>query len=68
MRAITEREREVLALVAQGQRNRDIAEALGCTPTTIKNHIAHILAKLDCHTRTQAAAVWWKAETSGQRL
>jgi DNA-binding NarL/FixJ family response regulator len=44
---LTEREREVLKLVAEGKRNREIGEALFITEKTVKNHISSILAKLD---------------------
>ncbi|WP_203335739.1 response regulator transcription factor [Nocardioides limicola] len=44
---LTEREREVLALVAQGRSNRAIAEAFRLTDKTVETHIGRILAKLD---------------------
>jgi DNA-binding CsgD family transcriptional regulator len=43
---LTAREREVLALVAQGLTDRAIAEHLWLTPKTVETHIRHILAKL----------------------
>jgi DNA-binding NarL/FixJ family response regulator len=53
---LTEREREVLELVAQGKTNKEIAEALVITTNTVKRHLKAIFAKLDIHTRSSAAA------------
>jgi len=55
--ALTDREREVLALLAQGHTNRQIAEALTITPNTVKKHVDHVLQKLDVSTRAAAAAI-----------
>lgn len=52
---LTEREEAVLREVAQGRTNREIASALGIAEKTVSVHVSHILAKLDCRTRTQAA-------------
>jgi DNA-binding CsgD family transcriptional regulator len=52
---LTTREQEVLMEVAQGRTNREIAEALGIAEKTVGVHVSHILAKLGCKTRTQAA-------------
>jgi DNA-binding CsgD family transcriptional regulator/tetratricopeptide (TPR) repeat protein len=54
---LTAREREVLALVAQGLSNREIAGQLFISPKTASVHVSNILAKLDVTTRVQAAAV-----------
>jgi DNA-binding NarL/FixJ family response regulator len=52
---LTEREREVLSLVARGQANKQIAVALDISERTARTHVSNILAKLDLHSRTQAA-------------
>jgi DNA-binding NarL/FixJ family response regulator len=54
---LSPREREVLALVADGLSNPHIAVQLGLSEHTIKRHVANILLKLDLPTRTAAAAV-----------
>ena len=57
MDPLSEREREVLVLVAQGQSNREIAESLVLAEGTVKNHVSNILAKLQAENRTQAADI-----------
>ena len=52
--ALTQRETEVLRLMAQGLGNKGIAAALGISAHTAKYHVAQVLAKLDAHTRTEA--------------
>jgi len=54
---LTTREREVLALVATGRTNRQIAAELFITEKTAGHHVSSILAKLNVHGRTEAAAV-----------
>ncbi len=51
---LTEREREILSLIAQGASNRQVAERLYVTEGTIKNHMSSILSKLGVRDRTQA--------------
>jgi len=53
---LTEREREVLGLVASGATNCAIARRLFISPKTASVHVSHILAKLGAETRTEAAA------------
>jgi DNA-binding NarL/FixJ family response regulator len=52
---LTRRELEVLALVVEGKRNKEIAETLCITVSVVETHIRHIFQKLDVSTRTQAA-------------
>ena len=54
--SLTERELEVLRLVAAGLSNRQIAEQLVVSLGTTKSHIHHIFGKLDVSSRTEAAA------------
>ncbi len=54
--ALTEREREVLELLAQGLTNKEIAEKLVITTNTVKRHLKAIFEKLDVHTRSAATA------------
>lgn len=55
--AITPREREILALIAAGRANKEIAASLGISEDTVKRHVSHILEKLDVSDRAQATAV-----------
>jgi DNA-binding NarL/FixJ family response regulator len=52
---LTERELEVVRLLAKGRSNREIAAALFLAEGTVKNHVTNVLAKLDARDRTQAA-------------
>jgi DNA-binding NarL/FixJ family response regulator len=54
---LTAREREVLALLADGRTNREIGETLFMAEKTASVHVSRILAKLDVRSRTEAAAV-----------
>ncbi len=59
MRAIqrlTPREAEVLAWVAQGHTNKQVAAILGTSPHTVRTQLEHVFEKLDVHTRTGAVA------------
>jgi DNA-binding NarL/FixJ family response regulator len=54
---LTSREREVLCLIAAGRSNKEIAEQLCVAEGTARNHISHILSRLNLRDRTQAAIV-----------
>jgi DNA-binding NarL/FixJ family response regulator len=58
---LTERENEILRLVAAGLTNADIAERLVISPLTAKTHVGRILAKLDCHDRAQLVALAYES-------
>jgi NarL family two-component system response regulator LiaR len=53
---LTERERDVLALMIEGLNNSQIAERLFVSPSTIKSHVSNILTKMGVTTRTEAVA------------
>ncbi len=52
---LTDREREILALIAQGENNAAIARRLYLSPKTVRNHVSNIFSKLQVADRTQAA-------------
>ena len=62
--ALTGREREVLAELAQGRSNREIARALHVSEKTVKAHVSSVLAKLGVQDRTQAALLAVRHEQS----
>jgi DNA-binding NarL/FixJ family response regulator len=52
---LTDRERDVLGLIAAGKRNSEIAGALGLSDKTVRNHVSNVLLKLQVPDRTAAA-------------
>ena len=52
---LSEREMEILALITTGASNKEIADQLYIAEGTVKNHVTHILGKLEVRDRTQAA-------------
>ncbi len=58
--ALTDREREVLSLVARGMSNREIGTELFITPKTASVHVSNILGKLGAASRTEAAAIAYR--------
>jgi DNA-binding NarL/FixJ family response regulator len=60
--ALTGREREVLAEIALGRSNREIARALSVSEKTVKTHVSSVLAKLGVQDRTQAALLAVRAQ------
>lgn len=58
--SLSDREREVLRLVARGLSNSEIADTLFIAEGTVKNHVTHIYAKLDLRTRAEAVAWAWQ--------
>ena len=57
LKALTEQERRILALVAEGLTNREIAQRMYLSEKTIKNYVSSMLAKLGLERRTQAAVL-----------
>jgi DNA-binding NarL/FixJ family response regulator len=53
---LSPRQREVLTLLANGIRVREIAARLGLSQTTVRNHIRIVLRRLDCHSQLEAVA------------
>jgi DNA-binding NarL/FixJ family response regulator len=66
---LTERERDILLLVARGLSNQEIAGRLVISPLTAKSHVRNILRKLDCHDRAGLVALAYEAGliTPGER-
>lgn len=58
MEALSEREIEVIKLLASGLTNPEIAKELFITKDTVGTHVSHILSKLGAKTRSQAVAIW----------
>ncbi|GAA1072989.1 MULTISPECIES: response regulator transcription factor [Kitasatospora] len=67
MPALTDREREILALIGEGLTNRQIGERLYLAEKTVKNHISRLLAKLGVERRVQAAVIATQALASHDR-
>jgi DNA-binding CsgD family transcriptional regulator len=63
---LTDREREVLALIAVGRSNREIAEALFISVKTASVHVSNILAKMEVGSRVEAAALAYRLGAAGQ--
>ncbi len=67
---LTDRERQVLRLVAEGYTNEEIAGRLCISIFTVQNHVQNILRKLNARNRTQAGAIYfqrghlWEEENS----
>jgi two-component system, NarL family, response regulator DevR len=57
LRNLTEQERRILALIAEGLTNRDIAQRMYLSEKTVKNYVSSLLAKLGLERRTQAAVL-----------
>ena len=57
---LSQREREVLGLIAEGLSNQQIAERLAIGEKTVKTHVSNVLSKLDLSDRTQVAVYAWR--------
>lgn len=58
LKTLTEREREILRLLADGESNKGIARQLGISNDTVKQHVRHILTKLNLTSRVEAAVLY----------
>lgn len=58
---LTDREREVLVLIARGRSNGEIAQELGVSPSTVKNHVTSLFGKIEVRDRAQAVIVAYEA-------
>ena len=64
---LSDREAEVLALVAQGLANTQIAQRLSVSDNTVKFHLQNIYQKLNVSNRTEAAGIYYKLQQEGRR-
>ena len=64
-RVLTDRELEVLTMVARGMSNAEIAEELVISPATAKTHVAHLLTKLDARDRIQLVIIAYQSGLAG---
>jgi DNA-binding CsgD family transcriptional regulator len=56
--SLSDREHEILGLLARGLSNKEIGSKLELSPFTVRNHLAHVFEKLDVRSRTEAAIVY----------
>jgi two-component system, NarL family, response regulator DevR len=65
---LSDQERRILALIAEGLTNRQIASEMNLAEKTIKNYVSNLLSKLGMERRTEAAVFATKLELSGQHI
>jgi DNA-binding CsgD family transcriptional regulator len=66
-RPLTKRELEVVEWIAEGKRNGEIGQIIGCSSRTVQKHVQHILEKLHVETRTAACSWWFQRRLDGMR-
>jgi DNA-binding CsgD family transcriptional regulator len=59
--ALTRREREVLALLADGHTTQEVSEALSISVMTVQSHVKNVLAKLGVHSKVEAIRFAWRS-------
>lgn len=64
-KVLTDREREILAMLVEGADSREIASRVGIMPNTVRTHIQNVLTKLQVHSRLEAAALATRAGLLG---
>jgi DNA-binding NarL/FixJ family response regulator len=64
---LTDRERDVLSCISEGLSNRAVAERLGVTANTVRNHVQRILYKLNVHSKLEAVVVAAQERLLGDR-
>lgn len=68
LKGLSEQESRVLHEVATGKTDKEIADTLGLQTKTVRNYLDHIFTKLAVHTRTQAAALFYRVTGKSDRL
>lgn len=63
---LTDREEEILALVASGQANKTIASTLCISRFTVQNHMQNLFDRLEVRNRTEAAGKYWQRVAHSQ--
>ena len=66
LKSLTDQERRILSLIAEGLTNRQIADQLHLAEKTVKNYVSNLLAKLGMHRRTEAAVFYTQVERGEQ--
>jgi DNA-binding NarL/FixJ family response regulator len=65
MASLSEQERKILPLIAEGRTNREIAQQLTLSEHTVKTYVSHVFQKLKLHRRSEAAALFARQRRHG---
>jgi two-component system response regulator DevR len=68
LQRLTAQELRVLSQVAEGRSDKEVADALNLSAKTVRNYLDNIFAKLDVHSRTQAAVLYEQLRSGGRSL